>query len=101
MKSPLSIKVKITGLPVDKINLRRKIENGNLTNLWELVAELPGLGTIPLDDDVQLEIYDSEPPKVERVWVWMSVGALKRDLLDGKYVKKRLPSSSEEGKNAT
>jgi len=89
MKFPLSIKVKITGLLIPKVNLRRKIESGSLTNLWELVFYVAGLGTVPLDDDFSLEIYDTTLPKAERKWVEMSVGDLKKALLAGKYVKKR------------
>jgi hypothetical protein len=89
MKSPLSIKVKITGLLVLKVNLRRKIEKGTLTNVWELVFTLPGLGTMPLEDDFVVEVYDTALPKGERQWVETSVGDLKQDLLVGKYVRKK------------
>ncbi len=93
MKSPLTIKVKITGLLVLKVNLRRKIEKGVLTNQWELVFLLPGLGTMPLEDDFTIEVYDTALPKEERKWVETTVGELKRDLLIGKYQKKKLPAS--------
>lgn len=89
MKSPLNIKVKITGLEVLRVNLRRKIEKGTLTNVWELVFTLPGLGTMPLEDDFTIEVYDTTLPKDERKWVETTVGVLKNDLLVGKYVKKK------------
>jgi len=93
MKSPLTIKVKITGLQVLKVNLRRKIEKGVLTNQWELVFTLPGLGTMSLEDDFNVEVYDTGLPKEERKWFETTVGELKKDLLVGKYVKKKLPTS--------
>jgi hypothetical protein len=93
MKSPLTIKVKITGLSVLKVNLRRKLEKGVLTNVWELVFTLPGLGTMSLEDDFHIELYDTSLPKEERKWVDTTVGELKKDLLVGKYTKKRLPTS--------
>jgi hypothetical protein len=93
MKLPSTVKIKITGLLVPRVNLRRKIEKGNLTNVWELVFTLPGLGTIPLDDSFMVEIYDMTLPKAERKWVEVSVNDLKKALLMGKYVKKKLSPS--------
>ena len=101
MKLPLTIRVKITGLAVLKVNLRRKVESGSLTNKWELVFTMPGLGTMALEDDFNVEIYDTTAPAADRKWVEMSVGDLKKALLAGKYAKKKLPTSSEEGQNAT
>jgi len=69
------------------------MEKGVLTNQWEVVFMLPGLGTMPLEDDFVIEIYDITPPKAERKWVTTTVGELKRDLLVGKYAKKKLPTS--------
>lgn len=54
---------------------------------------MPGLGAMSLEDDFTVEIYDSSVPKEERKWMETTVGALKKDLLIGKYVKKKLPTS--------
>jgi hypothetical protein len=93
MKSPLTIKIKITGLEVLKVNLRRKIKKGTLTNVWELVFTLPGLGTMSLEDDFLISICDITVPKAERKWVETTVGDLKKDLLLGKFMKKKLRTS--------
>lgn len=93
MKSPLTIKVRVTGLPARGVKLRRKIIEGRLSNVQELAFTLPGLGTMALDDDFRVEIYDMSLPKGERRWVEVAVGDLKSDLLAGKHIKKRLPTS--------
>ncbi len=89
MKSPLPIKIKASGLQVQKTVLRRKIEGGALTNVWELAFMLPGLGAMSLDDDFVVEVYDPTLPDAERKWVETRVGDLKKDLLDGKYGNKK------------
>jgi len=71
------------------LTLRRKIEDGGLTNQWELVFAVPGLGNVPMQDDFTVEVYDLEAPKAERRWEETTVGEIKRALLEGKHVKKR------------
>jgi hypothetical protein len=90
MKSSLALKVKATGLLASKVNLRRKIEKGALTNVWELAFTLPGLGVISLDDGFNVEVCDTAIPTAERTWVEMPVGDLKKALLAGQYIKKKL-----------
>jgi hypothetical protein len=90
MKSILNIKVKVTGLIASEVNLRRKIENGYLTNALELVFTLPGFGPTPLEDDFNVEICDTSLPKEEYQWNEMTVGELKKALRSGQFVKKKL-----------
>ncbi len=89
MKKTLTIRARLGGLPVSDLTLRRKIENGGLTNQWELVFAMPGLGSMPMQDDFAVEIYDLAAPKAERKWVETTVGEVKRALLDGKHTKNK------------
>lgn len=93
MKKSLSIKARVTGLRVNALLLRRKIAEGGLTNQWELAFVMPGLGTMPMEDDLRVEILDENQPKEEQKWVETTVGELKTDLLAGKYLKKKISTS--------
>jgi hypothetical protein len=45
---------------------------------------------MPLEDDFNVEVYDTALPKTKRGWVEMTVGDLKKALLAGQYVKNKL-----------
>jgi hypothetical protein len=86
MKKTLSIKIKICGIQVENIALRRKIVAGHIQEVRELVITLPAFGTFPIDDDIVVSIYDSASPQ-PRKWEDIPAYALKEALLLGKFTK--------------
>ena len=86
MKKALSIRIKVGGIQVENISLRRKIVAGHIQEVRELVVTLPAFGTFPLDDDMIVSIYDSASPE-PRKWEDILANTLKEALLLGKYTK--------------
>jgi hypothetical protein len=95
MKKSITIKATIADVTVEGLKIRRKIIEGRVTNERELVATLPVFGTIPLDDDMQLKIFDTGVPKEERKWVPILAKDLLAELLAGKYTKNSTSTSTK------
>lgn len=87
MKRTLTIRLKVTGVQAEKLKIRRKLEDGRLTNEQQLVVLIPVFGVIPLDPDMEVTIYDTAAPVEERKWVKTNAKDLLAELLAGKYSK--------------
>lgn len=87
MTKNIHIRAKLTGIDIQTLRLRRKLDTGSLTDQIELVAVIPAFGSLPLDDDMQLDIRDMSLPPAERIWKTVTAKELREALQRGEYRK--------------
>ena len=88
MITSANLSLRINGLPVENIKVRRELANGIYTGKNELVIHDPTLGDFPLDSAFDIEIKDLSLPEADRKWTVITVDELFRRLQNSGVIPK-------------
>lgn len=82
MTSNTNLSVRICGIAVACLKVRREIRDGQYTGRNELVFEDPILGFMPLDNSFSIELKRLNIPLEDRAWERTDVEGLYAALID-------------------
>jgi hypothetical protein len=68
MISNTNLSVRVCGIVVARLKMRREIQDGEYTGRNQMVFADPILGFMPLDDSLTIELKRLNVPFEERVW---------------------------------
>jgi hypothetical protein len=68
MISNTNLSVRVCGIVVARLKVRREVQDGEYTGQNEIVFEDPVLGFMPLDDSLTIELKRLNVPVKDRVW---------------------------------
>jgi hypothetical protein len=63
-----NLSVRVCGVVVARLKVRREVQDGEYTGWNEIAFEDPVLGFMPLDDSLTIELKRLDVPFEDRVW---------------------------------
>ena len=82
MLSNTNLSVRVNGIVISSLKIRRELRNGAYTGRNEIVIHDPMLGSLPLDNDFEIEIKNLELAPDQREWKRQSVEDLYESLVN-------------------
>lgn len=82
MLSNTNLSVRVNGIVITSLKIRRELRNGAYTGKNEIVIHDPLLGALPLDNEFEIDIKNLEVDPEKRTWQRVDIEELYQSLVE-------------------